>query len=354
MDILIKNAIVVFDEGVRKINHIVISNGKISDISDDAFINRQFACVIDANGLYLSSGFIDIHCHGNSGFDIMDGNEEGFHEIASYQLKQGTTAFLGATISADKKRLVGIADKISNYVKSQKQDVSELLGLYLEGPYFNSEKRGAHPSDALRLPNITEVKKLLDASSGVIKVVSLAPELEGSFSLIEYLVDNKTKVAIGHTMANYETANKAIDKGATIATHLFNAMTPYNHREPGVVGAVFDSTKIYAELIADKIHLHDSAIRLAITAKGTDKIARTRLGNLAGSTSTLLQQIKHLVLDLNYKIEDIIKMVTINPAKAIGVDDLLGSVACKKQADLVLFDDKLEIVHVIKKGVLIF
>ena len=234
MRLLIKNAKVVMLDKIRIIRNVILENGKITNLTDSNQNLGAFDTVIETNEQYLMPGFIDIHMHGNSGVDIMESDRNSLTRIAKYQLSRGVTAFLGATISADKTKLFKVTEKITDYVKSQETDVSELLGLYLEGPFFNPERKGAHSENYLRQPDLEEMKSLLDKVGGVIKVVSLAPELEGADELISYLARKNVKIALGHTEATYETAMKAIRMGASIATHLFNAMSPLKHREPGL------------------------------------------------------------------------------------------------------------------------
>lgn len=384
MRLLIKNAKVVMLDKIRIIRNVILENGKITNLTDSNQNLGAFDTVIETNEQYLMPGFIDIHMHGNSGVDIMESDRNSLTRIAKYQLSRGVTAFLGATISADKTKLFKVTEKITDYVKSQETDVSELLGLYLEGPFFNPERKGAHSENYLRQPDLEEMKSLLDKVGGVIKVVSLAPELEGADELISYLARKNVKIALGHTEATYETAMKAIRMGASIATHLFNAMSPLKHREPGVVGACLDSPRIFAELIADGVHLHDAVIRLTCKCKGAERVvlisdqiraaglpdgdytlagekirviegvARTLEGNLAGSTGDLFQGFRRLVDKIGIKLEDAVRMVTFNPAKAIGIHKIMGNIDIGMQADLLLLNKDLGLEMVIKKGKVVY
>ncbi len=382
MRTLIVNARLVMAKEIVFMKQLIIEDGMIAAVIDEG---KTDFCdnVIDGKGMYLTPGFIDIHAHGNSGCDIMDCDPAGLETIATYQLQTGVTSFLATTLTASKVQLRDCVKLVADYVKSQKSDVSEVLGIYVEGPYFAYAKAGAQPREHLRLPDIGELEALLAAGDGLIKVVSLAPELEGSQAAIGYLKKHRVTVALGHTTADYRVTKQAITAGASLATHLFNAMRPFDHREPGIVGAFLEDDRTMIELIADGVHLHDATIRLAVKAKGADKVilvsdqiraaglkdgtyrlgedviavsqgvARLADGALAGSTFDLAMALKRMVKELGFGLAEAIGMVTINPAKAIGVDHILGSVAPGKQADLLLINEDLAIAHVIKKGKLI-
>lgn len=255
---------------------------------------------------------------------------------------------------------------------------AEVLGLYLEGPYFSAAKKGAQSPEYLKNPDIDELTKFIQLSKGTIKVVALAPELPGAMEAIKYLRNQGITVSAGHTDATFDTARKAFDYGITQVTHVFNGMRGFSHREPGISGAVLIDERVYCEMICDGIHLHPGAMKLVIKTKGKDKIllisdsmmaaglsdgeytlggqkvivkgqeARLSDGTLAGSTLTLNRAIYNMVHMAGVSLPDAVRMATLNPARVIGIDEQKGSIEIGKDADLVIFDGRLNILNVIK------
>ncbi len=379
----IENIKLISEDGILNNRGILIDNGIIKKIyfvdDDNDFKADQ---TINGQGQYLSPGFIDIHNHGNTGYDGVDGTQEAIKNIAKYHLKNGVTSFLGTTVTASKPILEASIKAISSYQKSQLSDSKAAFveGIYFEGPFFNVLKKGAQPEQSIIKPNSELMKHYIDLADGSMKVVALAPEIEGALEVVKTLNQHNIKSAIAHTDSTFEEASLGIEKGMSIATHLYNGMRGFTHREPGTVGAVLTNPNIMAELIVDNVHLHPASVDLAIKAKGIDNLilvsdamraaglkdgsydlggqsvtvengaAHLADGTIAGSTLNLNQAIKNIIKSNNVAIEDAVKMAATNPAKAIGIYDKTGSIQEGKRADLVFFDETITITKVMKNG----
>ncbi len=379
MRLLIKNARVITPYEILNDKSVIVEDGKIIDITSEEVSPEDFLEVIDAKSNYLSPGFIDIHNHGNSGYDFMDANFDAFDEISKFHLKNGVTSYLLTTITSKHEDLINVLNAGSEYIDSDMR-YSNMVGIYLEGPYFSKEKKGAQPEKYLKNPTIEEIDEFIKASNNHLKVVSIAPEMENSFGAIRYLKEKGIKVALGHTNSTFDIARKAIDSGATIATHLYNGMRSFSHREPGIIGAALTDERVKCELIADMIHIHKAALKLAIDVKGFDSIilisdammaagkadgmyklggqdvtvkegkAILKDGTIAGSTLTLDRAVFNLVHHVGIKLSDAVRMASLSAAKAIGMDDRKGSIEIGKDADMIVFDEKLNILNTIVNG----
>lgn len=379
MTVLIKNVRVITPHEVLNGFGIVINNGKIEDIMyEDDIDHHLFEDIIDGQGYYLSPGFIDIHNHGNLGFDIMDSSDEALDKIGEYHISNGVTSYLGTIITSSHEDMVEAMNNIVNY--DNKNDRSQIIGIHLEGPFFNLSKKGAQPQEHIKDPDIKEIINILDIAKDKLKMVSLAPELEGAMEIIKILKENGIAVSMAHSNATYAEAKQGIENGITIATHLYNGMGQFNHREPGIIGASLVDDRVYCEIIYDRFHLHDAAVKIALKMKGYDKIIlisdammaaglkdgeyllggqkvfvndgkpRLESGNIAGSTLDLQSAIYNMVNYLQVPIDSAVKMASLNPAKAINMDKEIGSIEIGKKADLVLFDDKINIKAVYLGG----
>lgn len=375
---LIKNINIITPYEVLRGYGVLIENGKIIDIDlEENFVGKDYK-VIDGEGHYLSPGFIDIHNHGNSGFDIMDSTEKALDEISNYHISNGVTAYLGTIITSSYEDIVKAIKNINDY--ENKRERANIIGIHLEGPFFNSMKKGAQPEKHIKEPNLEELKSILDSSRDNIKMVSLAPELTGALDIVKHLKEKNITVALAHTNASFDEAKRGIEYGATVATHLYNGMRSFTHREPGVVGACLDDSRVYTEIIYDRIHLHDITVRLALKSKGYNRIilvsdamraaglpdgeyelgkqkvnvsngaARLETGSLAGSTLNLRTAVYNMVNFLDVPIYEAVKMASLNPAKAINVADELGSIEVGKKADLIIFDKDINIKKIILDG----
>lgn len=383
MKILIKDVNIITPYDVVYGHGLVIENGIIARIEkEDKLHDEYFDQVIEGQNKFLSPGFIDIHNHGNSGYDFMDSTDEAIDNIAQYHLKNGVTSFLGSIITSSYENMEKAISNIANY--ENKKDKSHLIGIHLEGPFFSLEKKGAQPAKYIKAPDLDEIKKMEGISQGKLKVVSIAPELEGASSIISYLKSKNIIAAMAHSNATYEEAKRGIYEGMTLANHLYNGMRSFSHREPGIIGAALNDDRVYCEIIYDRIHLHDASVDMALKIKGVEKIvlvsdamraagltdgeyelggqkvlvkkgaARLENGSLAGSTLNLRKAVYNMIYKKNMPIHQAIRMASLNAAKAIDADDKKGSIEIGKDADLILFDREINILASIVGGNIIW
>lgn len=368
---IIKNAKVFGENNLFEIRDISIEDSLITDqkISDNQ--------VIDGTGLYAIPGLTDIHFHGCVGYDFCDGSHEAIETMAKYQAKNGVTTICPATMTLDEEKLMKIAEVASNY---KSVEGSILCGINMEGPYVSVKKKGAQNEAFIRKPDIAMYRKMQEKSGNLIKLVAIAPEEEGAMDFISKLKD-EVILSLAHTTADYDTAYEALDKGASHVTHLYNAMPPFSHREPGVIGAACDMPNCNVELICDGIHLHPSVVRTTFKMFGDDRIIlisdsmmatgmpdgeyslggqavkvvanKATLvsdGAIAGSATNLMDCMRNVVKNMGIPLETAVKCAAVNSAKSIGIFDKYGSIAPGKVANIVLLDQNLDIKSVILKG----
>lgn len=329
--------------------------------------------VIDASNCYVCPGFIDMHIHGIAGADTMDATVEALKSMSKALASCGVTSFLAATMSAPIDSIYSALEAVRQ-ARTGDLPGAQLLGAYLEGPFINHRYRGAHEQAYLILPDYQLIADYVD----VIKVVAYAPELDPDFWFAADLRANDIVLTMGHTAASYQLALKVCQSGLVqSATHLFNAMSPLHHRQPGVVGAVLNSS-VYCELIADNVHLHPAIYSIVAKIKNVDRIilvsdavraalltegryrlggqdmivaydekagiaARLANGKLAGSVLTLDRAVKNFWAAAEFKLPDVIKMVTLNPATLLAVHHRKGSLAVGKDADIVLVGEDFQV-----------
>ncbi len=362
---IFKNALVLTDDFKFAKTDIAISDGKFSSIGEN-LSGESF----DMSGKYIIPGLIDIHTHAALGTDAMDSDYD-FDKVEKFFFSCGVTTFFPTTISAKHEDIVWT---MKNVAKNDR-----IIGINLEGPYISSQNRGAHDETTIRPGNIDELKEYLMLSGGKIKLTTVAPEVEGNLEFIREASKLMT-VALGHTTADYETAVKGFEAGARNVTHTFNTMNPIHHRNPSLQCAAFERDDVTCEAICDGIHLHPSIIRMMYRVLGSDRmilvsdsmaatgledgkyvlggnvetvvtggVARTSAGNLAGSTCNLMQGVKNAV-KFGIPLEDAVKMASITPAKATGIDENLGSIAVGKNADFIILDTELNVASTYKNG----
>ncbi|HLB23711.1 MAG TPA: N-acetylglucosamine-6-phosphate deacetylase, partial [Dehalococcoidia bacterium] len=271
MTTAITNARLILDDAVRD-GALLIDGDRITAVLPPGDALPTGAHVIDAGGRYLAPGLIDVHVHGGGGFDLMSDDPDQVRGYARWVATRGVTGFLISTSGADHAqillRLRALAPVVGPFPGG-----ARVLGFHLEGPYINPVRKGAFPPRWLRAPSAAEYRELYDAAQGHIVQMTLAPELPGADELIDAVVASGAVAAMGHTDATYEQAMAAIDRGVTHVTHCFNAMRPFGHRDPGVLGAVMTSDAVTAELIGDGAHVDYAAARVLLRAKGTDRVA---------------------------------------------------------------------------------
>ena len=331
----------------------------------------------DLEGMYVIPGLIDIHSHGNSGYDFSDGNAEGVREMGRYYARHGITSFAPTSMTLPYDRLETAFLTAGSYREDWDGASSRLAGIHMEGPFFSEKKKGAQNSAYLRLPDADAVTRLQKACGGLIRIVDVAPELPGTEEFIKE-VSLYCRVSLAHTDASYEDAVRAFDAGASHVTHLFNAMPSLHHREPGVIGAAGEREKVTAELICDGLHVHPSVIRLAFkvfagriclisdslrccgmpdgeyelggqTVYLRDGQARLADGTLAGAVSNLFDDMVNAIR-FGIPMEQAVMAATINPARAIGADHETGSLEAGKMADFVVCDKEWKIRQVVIGG----
>jgi N-acetylglucosamine-6-phosphate deacetylase len=349
---------------------VTIDGTRISGVAPE---NAQ---VIDVTGHYVLPGFIDIHNHGGGGASFTSGSvEDVLRGIHTHRL-HGTTTLVASTVTGDMDFLTRRAGLLSELAEQ-----GEIAGIHFEGPFISPCRKGAHSEELLREPDPAEVRKLIDAARGRAKMVTLATELPGGIDSVRLLAEHGVIAAIGHTDATYEQTVEAIDAGATVATHLFNAMPPLGHRSPGPIAALLEDDRITVELINDGTHLHPAALQLAFHRAGADRVAFitdamdaagfgdgrywlgplevevadgvARLltdGTIAGSTLTLDRAFKRAVTVDGLSVEDAVTALSATPARILDMDDRIGSLEPGKDADLVLLDADYDLKGVMRRG----
>ncbi|MCI5502731.1 MAG: N-acetylglucosamine-6-phosphate deacetylase [Anaerobutyricum sp.] len=366
---------------------VVTRDGRIHDVllGEDISVNAsEEEPVLDGEGSFCFPGMIDLHFHGCKGYDFCDGTKEAVEEIAKYEASIGVTAIAPATMTLPVDELCdilanGAAYRAEQQNKSVKKE-ADLVGVNMEGPFISEAKKGAQDARNIIPCDTAVYRKFQEAADGLVKFIGIAPEEGDAVSFIED-VKGEVSVSLAHTNADYETAKKAFDAGADHAVHLYNAMPAFTHREPGVVGAVADSEHVMAEIICDGVHIHPATVRTTFKMMGEDrmilisdsmraagmpdgqytlggqdvnvkgnKATMVLDGALAGSVTTLPDCVRTVVKEMGISLETAIACATINPARSLGIDALYGSVEQGKKADLVLWDEKLQLVHVMKDG----
>lgn len=368
----------VFNEkGVIEKQDVAFENGLIIEPNIDTKNQPE---IYDASGCFVVPGLIDIHIHGAVGVDFSDGNEKDLEKISKYLLENGVTSFLGTSMSYNEEELIPLFEKAAKFKEKQKKENllgADFLGINMEGPFINPEKAGAQKKDNVMLPNYEMFERLFNVSEGIIRIIDIAPEMEGAYSFIEK-ASKKCRVSLAHTNANYEIAKEAFKIGAKHVTHLFNAMPPFAHREPGVIGAAIEDAE-QIELICDGIHIHPSMIRSVFRLFNKDQVclisdsmraagmedgeyslggqkvfvkngkAVLLDGTIAGSATNLKESLKKAI-SFGVPIAKAIQAVTMNPAKAAGVFEERGSLSPGKIADITIFDKDFNVILVLKNG----
>jgi len=388
MRLVIKNGQLITPIRVIKNSGVIIEEDKISSIfTANDYSEKEGDKVINIEGNYISPGFIDIHTHGAGGCDFMDGDVKSIEKACKTHMKYGTTSIVPTTLTSTMKELFTTLDNFRQ-AKAEIKDGPNILGLHLEGPYFSIEQKGAQDPRYIKNPNKQEYLKILNYSNDIIRW-TVAPELDGAFEMGRVLRERGILGCIGHSNATYEEVLAAYENGFTHITHLYSGMSMVRRikafRYSGVVESAYLIDEMTVEIIADGKHLPASLLKLVYKIKGADKICLVTdsmraagmldgeyiLGSLkdgqkvvvedgvaklidrsafAGSVATtnlLVRTMKNLA---EIPIHEAVKMVTLTPARVMGIDNKKGSLAIYKDADIVVFDENINLLMVIVGG----
>lgn len=368
----------VFLDGSFQEKTIGVEGGCIRLLPKDGAL-EEGAKVYDAEGKKVVPGFLDIHTHGAVGVDVNAATAEELGKIGHFMATQGTTSWLCSVLTDTREQTLWCIDEFKKHKKLE-NDGADLLGIHLEGPFLAKEFKGAMPEHLLRDADVELLKEYQEAAEGNIRYLTVSPEIEGIVDAIPAVRDLGIVVAIGHSGADYDTSMKAIENGAASCTHTFNAMKLLHQHFPAIMGAAMESD-IYCEAICDGRHLHPGVVRLLIKTKGLDKVVAVTdsimaaglpdgnyklgvnevvvvdgdaklasNGVRAGSTLTTGQALKNIMKFTGRPIEEVLQLLTVNPAKLIGVFDKKGSIADGKDADLVILDEENNVTDTFVRG----
>ena len=337
----------------------------------------------DASGCYVIPGLTDLHFHGCVGEDFSDATPDGLQKMADYELSRGVTQICPAGMTLGEDQLTRICQNAAAH-RAKNPGGAELVGLHLEGPFLCKAKKGAQNEAFLHDPDPAMLHRLQQAAQGMVKLVTLAAEQPGALEFIRSAQEDGITVSLGHTTADYDTACAAYEAGARQATHLFNAMPPFTHRAPGVVGAAFDHPQVKVELISDGVHIHPSVVRAVFQLFGAGRVilisdSRRATGmpdgrypfggqeievhgnratmaddpnTLAGSVSDLMACMRSAV-SFGIPLQDAVRAAAVNPAQVLGIFDRLGSLDVGKTANLAILDRDLNLKDVFFRGQLV-
>lgn len=366
---------------------ILVEDGKITGLGprDEVRVPAE-AAHYAAGDKIVVPGFVDIHIHGAGGHDVMEANARALDRITSTVARYGTTSILATTVTAPIEETCHSLQGIARYIRHHEKlgDITrpsaEILGIHLEGPFISKARRGVHPPDAIARPSAEDLAKFRKAADGLIRILTIAPELPGALELIAHAVAEGLVVAVGHTDADYDETRAAFSAGARHAVHFYNAMRPFTHRDPGVIGAVLTEPEMTAEVIADGVHVAGPAIQVLIGTKGFHTVllasdgtsatgmpngnyrlgtmevtvkggvSRNAEGKLAGSTLTLDRALRYVV-ELGVPLIEAVRMATVLPARRIGLAGKKGIIAIGGDADLVVLTQDLRVEGVMTRGV---
>lgn len=382
--IVLQNGIVHSEEQIYPGGFISFRDGKIQAIGQKNLVTCQEIIQLP-DSYHVIPGMIDVHIHGADGADTMDGTYSSMKRIANALPKEGVTSFLATTMTQKRDKIEQALQNVAHYLqKEQPKGHAELLGVHLEGPFISEKKSGAQPVEAIMKPDLSLFIEWQDVALQSIKIVTIAPELEGSLEVIRYLKQHGVIASIGHSDATFEEVVKGIEAGASHVTHLFNGMRGLHHREPGVVGAALLHDELMAELIVDGIHVRPELIKLAYSQKGKEKVllitdamrakclgdgvydlggqrvavhdrtATLHDGTLAGSVLKMMDAARNMMEYTGCLIEDVIYMTAVNPAKQLQIFNRKGSLTPGKDADIVVLNERFEVVMTFCRGQLAY
>ncbi len=370
---IIKNGFVYQEDKTFAKRDLYIEDGKIVEGPEQVTDKSE----IDAEGMLVLPGLIDVHSHGAVGHDFSDGDMEGLKKILAYEYAHGVTSYCPTSMTIDREELRKIFRAMGSFSedgKAGEEPMAHVAGINMEGPFLDADKKGAHRAECIMAPDVEFFRECNEACGNLIRLVTLAPNTEGALEFTRELHD-EVSISLGHSGADYDTAKAALEAGANHVTHLFNAMMPLGHRAPGLIGAAAEDENCMAEIISDGIHVHESMVRAAfklfpgrivlisdsmratgmengtydlggqqVTVNG--KLATLADGTIAGSATNLYDCMRTAV-SFGIPMEEAIAAATMNPARSIGIYDQVGSLTPGKRADVVLADRELNLVRVI-------
>lgn len=370
---IIKDANVFTQDNRFVRGDVIVRDGRFVHATGEQPADEE---VVDARNLMMIPGLVDIHFHGCKGADMCDGTKEALDVIMDYEASVGVTSVCPATMTIPRDELLAVMKNAGAY---SYHGGAHLVGINMEGPFISPSKKGAQAAENIMHCDYEYFCQLQEAAGGLIKLVDIAPEEPGAMEFIDE-VKGKVVVSLAHTASDYDTAREAIEHGASHATHLYNAMPPMNHRNPGVIGAVRDSSECHVELICDGVHIHPSVIRATYAMFGEERIilisdsmratgledgeytlggqpvkvrgnlATLHDGTIAGSATNLMDCLRFVVREAGIPLETAVMCATANPAREIGIFDEVGSITAGKRADFILLNQNLEIVRVYIDG----
>lgn len=365
---------------------ILVEDGRIVALGHrDEVTVPEGALDYVAAGMTVVPGFIDVHIHGAGGHDVMEGTERALNRVTSTVARHGTTSIVATTVTASIDDTCKSLEGIASYIRERQQRTedgrfgADVLGIHLEGPFISKAQRGVHLADCIEKPSVETLGKFMQAADGLVRMITVAPELPGGIEFVAHAAQAGLVVGMGHTDADYNAATAAIRAGARHAVHTYNAMRPFTHRDPGVIAAVMTDPDVTAEIIADLVHVAGPAIQVLLGVKGFDTVlavsdgtaatgmpdghyrlgtmevevrggvCRNAEGKLAGSTLTLDRALRNLV-SLGVPLVDAVRMMTILPARRLGLAGKKGIVAVGADADMVVLTPDLHVAGVMTRG----
>lgn len=368
----------VFEGSGFAVRDLVAEGGRFADTADAAApTSNGGAEVVDAAGCYVIPGLIDVHFHGCCGADLCDGTDEALSTIARYEALRGITSICPATMTYPEDQLARVMSVAAAYRPAS--DEARLVGINMEGPFISSGKIGAQNPAYVQVPDTGMMRRLQEAAGGLVKLVDVAPETEGALDFIDEMA-GEVRISLAHTTADYDCSAEAFRRGARQLTHLYNAMPGLHHREPGPIAAAFEHDEVAAELIADGVHIHPAMVKVAFALFGDDRIilisdtmraagledgdydlggqsvtvrgstATLASGALAGSVTDLASCLKWAVTEAAIPLTSAVKAATANPARVLGLEGEIGSLAPGYRADAVILDADLNVKQVILRG----